>query len=307
MWNLKKVDFSGVNFRGTSLYIASFSSVNLRGADFSFAELSNAFLDVEDLQGVTFRGANLHKTYLRWAVLTETDFQQASLVEADLKEADLRECTIGNTVFGDIDLSKVKNLHTVKHRGPSTIGIDTIFRSKGDIPEVFLRGAGVPDIYIEYMSSLTGKAFDYYSCFISYSAKDSELAERLHSDLQDKGVRCWFAPEDMKIGDRIRGAIDQAIRLHDKLLLILSKNSIDSDWVEAEVESALEQEQKRGQTVLFPVRLDDAVMKTDKSWAALIRRTRHIGDFTQWKDHDSYQRWFNRLMRDLKGENKNKP
>jgi hypothetical protein len=55
--------------------------------------------------------------------------------------------------------------------------------------------------------------------------------------------------------------------------------------------------QKR--TVLFPIRLDDAVMETEEAWAAEIRRTRHIGDFRIWKDHDEFQKAFVRLMRDL--------
>ncbi|MFZ0610893.1 MAG: toll/interleukin-1 receptor domain-containing protein [Desulfobacterales bacterium] len=152
------------------------------------------------------------------------------------------------------------------------------------------------------MSSLTGKAFEYYSCFISYSSRNQDFAERLYSDLQNKGVRCWFAPEDMKIGDKIRDRIDQSIRIHDKLLLVLSENSIPSEWVEDEVEAAYEQERQRGKTVLFPIRLDSAVMDTDKAWATKLRRTRHIGDFTQWKAHGAYKKAFDRLMRDLKAD-----
>ena len=53
------------------------------------------------------------------------------------------------------------------------------------------------------MVSLVGKPIEFYSCFISYSSKDQTFAERLHNDLPDKGVRCWFAPEDMTIGERI--------------------------------------------------------------------------------------------------------
>ena len=61
------------------------------------------------------------------------------------------------------------------------------------------------------------------------------LRRALHADLQAKGVRCWFAPEDMKIGAKILDAIDEAIRLRDKVLLVLSKDAIASDWVEGEV------------------------------------------------------------------------
>jgi hypothetical protein len=44
----------------------------------------------------------------------------------------------------------------------------------------------------------------------------------------------------------------------------------------------------------------DAVMETGKAWAADIRRTRHIGDFREWKGHDNYKGALVRLLRDLK-------
>jgi hypothetical protein len=97
----------------------------------------------------------------------------------------------------------------------------------------------------------SSKPIQHYSCFISYSAKDQEFAERLHADLQNKGVRCWFAPHDMPIGGKIRDEIDAAIRLRDKLLLILSEHSIKSSWVEDEIEQAFEEEEKRDQVVYF--------------------------------------------------------
>jgi len=206
------------------------------------------------------------------------------------------------TRFGDKDLSTVKGLDTVRHRGPSTIGIDTLFRSQGKIPEVFLRGAGVPDTFITYIASLTSQAIQFYSCFISYSSKDEEFAQRLHNDLQAKGVRCWFAPEDLKIGAKIRPTIDETIRLHDKLLLVLSEHSVASQWVEQEVETALARERKQDETMLFPIRLDNAVMEMEGGWPALIKNTRNIGNFSQWKEHDAYQKGFNRLLRDLKAE-----
>jgi hypothetical protein len=176
----------------------------------------------------------------------------------------------------------------------------TIYESQGEFPKGFLSGTSAPENFTTYKHSLTGQALPYYSCFISYCSKDHEFAERLHADLQDKGVRCWFALEDMKIGDEIRPRIDESIRLHDKLLLILSEHSIASNWVKDEVETAYEKENSNKQLVLFPIRLDNAVIETSEVWAAKLRRQRHIGDFTGWKDHDSYQKSFERLLRDLK-------
>ena len=113
---------------------------------------------------------------------------------------------------------------------------------EGNIPEVFLRGAGVPDTWIVYARSLVGQPVDYFSCFISYSSKDEAFARRLYTDLQNKGVRCWYAPEDLKIGDKFRQRIDDSIRLYDKLLLVLSEYSLASTWVAYEVEKALNKE-----------------------------------------------------------------
>ena len=204
--------------------------------------------------------------------------------------------------MANTDLSEVKGLELVDHLGPSSIGIDTFFRSGAKIAESFLRGAGVPDVFLRYAASVAGQAIAFYSAFISYSTKDEDLAKRLYADLQAKGVRCWFAPEDLTIGDKFRTEIDRAIRVHDKLLLLLSANSILSDWVEKEVETAFDRERRNKGAVLFPVRLDEAVIDAEVAWAADIRRTRHIGDFTQWKDHDAYQKAFDRLLRDLKAD-----
>jgi len=335
--NLSLTNLSGTNLNAAILNLTNLSEANLSSADLSesklyYSDLNLADLCSSNLSRATLTRSKLIRADLRWAKLDDSNFSSADLREAylirtvlrgadlrsaDLSEADLREANItdshldgttlegtmiGGTIFGNVDLSNAKGLESVSHRGPSTVGIDTIYRSGGKIPEVFLRGCGVPENFIQYMSSLTGKAFEYYSCFISYSSKNQDFADRLHADLQNKGVRCWFAPEDMKIGDKIRDRIDQSIIHHDKLLMILSENSINSEWVEDESEVGYEKERQKGKTVLFPIRLDSAVMDTDKAWAAKLRRSRHIGDFTRWKDHDSYQKAFDRLMRDLKAE-----
>jgi hypothetical protein len=147
---------------------------------------------------------------------------------------------------------------------------------------------------------LTDGSDEHLSCFISHSSKDNAFVQKLYSDLQRNGVRCWYAPEDLKIGQKIRPGIDDAIRVHDKLLLVLSKSSVGSDWVEKEVETAFEKERVEQKTVLFPVRLDETVFETDVAWAADVRRTRHIGDFTNWEISSNYDKALDRLLRDLK-------
>ena len=273
------LDLSGADLRGAELRGVDLSCTNLRRCDLSGADLSGADLHGASLTMANFRGAEL----------TGTQFGDA-------------HC--GATLFVSVDLSGAKGLDSVEHDGPSTIGTDTLFRSGGKIPEAFLRGCGLPDELISYLPSLIGSMspIEFYSCFISHSSKDTPFAERIYAGLQSKGVRCWYAPKDLKIGENFRIGIDESIRIHDKLLLVLSKNSVRSQWVADEVESAMERERNENRLVLLPIRLDDSVTRIKAGWPAAVRRSRHIGDFRQWRDDDAYHKSFDRLLKDLKDE-----
>lgn len=65
---------------------------------------------------------------------------------------------------------------------------------------------------------------------------------------------------------------------------------------------ATTREAREGRTVLYPLRLDDAVLTTTQGWAQALRDGRHIGDFRQWTDYAAYHAVFGRLLRDLKAE-----
>lgn len=151
----------------------------------------------------------------------------------------------------------------------------------------------------EEYSARSPTAIEQYSCFISYSAQDRVFAERIYSDLQEVGIRCWLDSKDLKIGDHIEVQINRAIQFTDKVLLILSEASVNSAWVKSEIDGALRKESQGKKTILFPIRIDDAVMKAPDSVSAALVKMKHIGDFTQWTDHDSYKRAFSRLVKDL--------
>ena len=253
--DLSDADLSGADLRGVDLSGADLIGANLEQAVFidayvAFADLSQTNLEDSNLSGSNFVGAILVE-----ASLVGADLQDVNLDSADLSWADLTDAAMGNTVLGDNDLSNAHGLETVEHSRPSTVGSNTIFRSKGNIPELFMRGCGVPDEFITYMKSLAANPIEFYSCFISYSTKDQDFAERLHADLQNKGVRCWFAPHDVQSGKKLHEQIDEAIRLHDKLLLILSPYSMESEWVKAEIAKARKREVHDQRRVLFPMRL----------------------------------------------------
>jgi TIR domain/Pentapeptide repeats (8 copies) len=300
-------DLRGVNFSDTFLNSAYLYEANLSSAILIKANLSNTYLRGANLSDADLSSAIIHEANLVEANFTNVYLKSALLhgahfVSTDLSGVNFDEAMMESTIFSNVDLRDVSGLETIRHTGPSTVGIDTLYKSGGSIPEVFLRGCGIPDEFISYAHSLVGsqQLIQFYSCFISYSNKDQKFADRLHSDLQSRGIRCWFAPEDLQIGAKTRIKIDESIRVHDKLLVILSKHSIESEWVEKEVETAMERERQQKRIVLFPIRLDDMVMNVPNGWAADIRRSRNIGDFRRWQNHDSYRKTFDRLVRDLK-------
>ena len=308
--SLFRADLSRADIGGADLRKANLGGADLRGSNLCGADIRDANLMRADLREADLAGANLSDTSLRAANLSGSDLRRANLSRAKLSGANFDQAKIGWTTFGNDDLSEIKALDTVQHLGPSTICIDTMYRSQGKIPLAFLRGAGVPDIFIDYLPSLTAMdAVQFYSCFISYSTKDEEFAERLHADLQNKGVRCWFAPHDIQAGKKIHEQIDEAIRRYERLLLILSPNSMNSEWVKTEIRKARKRERTEKKRVLFPVRLvsfeaiRDWELFTDegKDLAVEIREY-YIPDFSDWKNHDPYAEGLKNLLRDLKAE-----
>jgi uncharacterized protein YjbI with pentapeptide repeats len=306
--NLSHADLSQADLSEANLTHANLNSADLNQADLGDAILSHADLTCADLGDAILSDANLSHANLFFANLIVADLSGADFNGADLnlanlnlanlRGADLSQASLARTIFGDVDLTETKGLNECRHRGPSVIDFQTLSRFK-DLPISFLRGCGLPDKFIDYLPSLRGEAFQFYSCFISYSTKDQTFADRLHADLQNKGVRCWFAPHDLPIGAKTLDAIDAAIRLKDKLLLILSKSSIDSDWVENEVSAAYAEERSRKQVVLVPIRMDNTAMSTTEPWARMLREQRNIGDFRHWRKPAEYQKSLDRLLRDL--------
>jgi hypothetical protein len=265
-----------------------------------------------ELSGVTLHYADLSGAHLSGANLSGADLFHANLSGAYLSGADFTGAILGHTTFADNDLSEVKGLETVTHSFPSSIGVDTLYESAGKIPEAFLRGCGVPDDFIAFIPSHFGvqQAIQFYSCFISYSTRDEEFARRLYSRMRDEKLRVWFAPEDIKGGQKLYEQIERAIQLHDRLLLVLSESSMQSEWVINEIQRARETEIKEGRRKLFPI----TIVEFDKvkAWRRfdadtgkdLAKEVREyfIPDFSNWKDHDAFEKAFERLLRDLRAE-----
>jgi len=322
--NLQDVNLAGANFADTRQTVsANFCGANLAGANLAETSIFKASFRYANLTGVKFSRARLIIVDFTGADLREADFREVEeLGSIDFTGANLGYANFNKTrgcygmLLVDTDLQEVIGLDTVSQIGPSHIGIDTLYKSHGKIPDKFLRDAGVPEEIITHIvpSIRNGPAIQWHSCFISYSTKDEKFARRLHSRMREANMRVWFAPEDLKGGKKLHEQLFEAIQIHDRLLIVLSEHSIQSEWVMTEIRKAREVEKKEKRRKLFPIRLCDMTrlqkwecFDADSSKDLAVEVHEYfIPDFSNWKDHDAFESAFARLKKDLEAENSKK-
>lgn len=72
------------------------------------------------------------------------------------------------------------------------------------------------------------------STFISHASENAEFAHRLASDLKERGVNTWIAPDNIPPGDKWRDAVQEAAAACGVMLVIISRDSMASDNVRDE-------------------------------------------------------------------------
>lgn len=300
--NFSRVDLTQSQFHGANLTYARFYESNLNRASFFRANLSHADLARVTLERTFLIAANLYKVNLVGAILIETSCERANFNNARLQ----------STSFMDIDFSFVQNLDQVKVDGPCSIGIETLYRSQSILGEQwfqdFLRDCGVPDTMVEYASSLVVKPIDYYSCFISYSSENETFAKLLYDTLRDQNIRVWYAPEQILPGHNIKQELIRGIQHWDKVILCCSESSLTEKWwvdferTLAETKAQdLQRKHKQSIPIIIPLDLDGYVHNGYRKHANYdpFLSSYHIADFTDWKNHDSFKREVERLIKAL--------
>jgi hypothetical protein len=237
---------------------------------------------------------------------------------------DLDKADIGSTGFGGLDLSAVRGLEGVNHSGPTTVGVDTLTASKGLIPDRFLRGCGFtpwqileaklhnPALTAARIRELQDKIFDARTpgqthlggVFISYSRVDFQFVDKLKNRLEKSGASVWLDRHSMVAGS-IQKQVARAIRINDVVLLVLSKNSVESNWVTAELAMARQKENEQKRDVLCPVTLDKKCLPEMESrhrdselWQTVEKM--NMLDFSNWQDDGQFEEQFARLLRGMK-------
>ncbi len=89
--------------------------------------------------------------------------------------------------------------------------------------------------------------------FISYSSADRGFVEQLARDLRENGVEPWFDAWEILPGDSLTRKIGEAILSNEMFVVVLSPQSVASEWVQQELAVALDREFKERQVTVIPV------------------------------------------------------
>jgi len=317
--DLSGADLSGACLSDAGLGGANLSKANLKKADLILAHIGRSDFSGSNLTGARLWGASLMQVNFSKADLTEADLTITDLTGSDVRHANFHRVRLGATHLVNLDLSKTRGLDEVRHETYSYINPGTLQLSRGKIPELFLRGCGLSDWEIEmvklYQTGLSAKEINdivqrmydqreskpiqINPLFIAYSFADNEFVNRMEKWLNENGIRFWRDVHDAASG-RLEKIIDRAMRFNPTVVLVLSKNSVKSDWVEQEVRTARELEKELGRDVLCPVALDEAW----KNWRWPTRlREQIMGykilDFSKWKEAGKFDKMFGKTVEGL--------
>jgi hypothetical protein len=100
------------------------------------------------------------------------------------------------------------------------------------------------------ISLLADKSWDV---FISYASEDKEFACSLHKALINAKISVWFDKVELKIGDSLRGKIDEGLRKCKHGIVILSPNFIKKRWPQNELNALMAKESAINKDIIFPV------------------------------------------------------
>jgi len=122
------------------------------------------------------------------------------------------------------------------------------------------------------------KTEDQKEVFISYSTKNSELAQFLCCQLEGSGVACWIAPRDIPSGKSWANAIVEGITNIQVMVLLVSEASVASAEVEKEIDLA-----NGMKKLIFPVRIENVMLKgaclyhlSNKQWIDALEEDKFV-------------------------------
>jgi hypothetical protein len=95
------------------------------------------------------------------------------------------------------------------------------------------------------------------SLFISYASADKTFARRLAASMTLLGHTVWIDQQEIGIGDSPWSKVEAGIEQAEYLIVVLSKHTLASAWVEREIQVKYCDEIAQRRTLILPVVIED--------------------------------------------------
>ena len=95
---------------------------------------------------------------------------------------------------------------------------------------------------------------DRIKVFLSYSSTDAELARRLALDLRSVNIDVWLDQWQLGVGEEIAQKIDKGVEQADFVIVLLTRASVASKWVQHEWRQKVLNEAQTQRVAVIPVR-----------------------------------------------------
>lgn len=121
----------------------------------------------------------------------------------------------------------------------------------------------------------------YHGIFLSHTYADKDFVRQLKESLNNSGVKdVWLDEAEINIGDSLSKKISEGLRKTKYIAVVLSPESIKSNWVEKELDIAINREIESEEVVVLPILYKECELPS-------FLAGKMYADFTTKKNYES--------------------
>ena len=326
-FKFKHCNLEGACLRGAELDKAVIFQSNLQKATFDNAKIFDTFLDCSDFYRATFEGTQFHSVYFSDAFLCMADFSRAVLMGLNFSGATVFHAKFLETCIAFCEFDGLIFPQGIAQEGaaldalPNVVDfatVDTTAKFFAERQKMLSSTPSAGRLYgsisgiKQFCSTLSNHRVSYFNImqegylkgreplhiFISYADEDRAFVNTLQKKLERRGCTAWFAPRNMEGGQTIEQQLASAIDQANAVVVVLSPNSVASEWVAHEVRYAGHKvKAAKGDLAFFPIRITsyEDIQKwrvVDDSGYDLASdlRSYFVPDFSGWNETDLFNR-----------------
>ena len=313
--SFENCSFEGIEISGTDTIDTQFRNCSLSmgrfQANFTYrvnlSSMPEKYLD-EDSKELINSGEIFDDFVFEDCLISFMDFRMTNFIDIKFWNSNISKCSFNDCMVYDYNFGESNNK---KGWGTNSIDLKSLKESENLSLEVLNRIFNIePKYQIEIKEMLKKKIMS--SVFISYSLKDTEIAQNINEYLKSQNVTTFLWERDAPGGKTLKSIMKSNIDLKDRLLFIASENSLKSEACHFELTEGRKKQDKLWKTILFPIHLDDFLFiveyeeirpraKREEFWKN-IQELRDVSslDFSKFKNGiGRKKKQFNKLMEKL--------